>query len=83
MNEQMRALKGKWCFGIGVIGKDAIVNLVGAFLMLYLTDTLGIAAGFVGTLFFVARMWDAVNDPVMGMIMDNTKTKYGKFRIWA
>lgn len=32
--------------------------------------------------FFVARMWDAVNDPVMGMIVDNTKTKYGKFRIW-
>lgn len=50
--------------------------------MLYLTDTLGIAAGFVGTLFFIARMWDAVNDPVMGMIVDNTKTKYGKFRIW-
>ena len=50
--------------------------------MLYLTDTLGITAGFVGTLFFAARMWDAVNDPVMGMIVDNTKTKYGKFRIW-
>lgn len=82
MNEQMRAPKEKWCFGIGAIGKDAIVNLVGAFLMLYLTDTLGIAAGFVGTLFFIARMWDAVNDPVMGMIVDNTKTKYGKFRIW-
>lgn len=82
MNEQKRAPKEKWCFGIGAIGKDAIVNLVGAFLMLYLTDTLGIAAGFVGTLFFVARMWDAVNDPVMGMIVDNTKTKYGKFRIW-
>lgn len=61
-------------------GRDR--DLVRAFLMLYLTDTLGIAAGFVGTLFFVARMWDAVNDPVMGMIVDNTKTKYGKFRIW-
>lgn len=82
MNELKRSPKEKWCFGIGAIGKDAICNLVGAFLMLYLTDTLGIAAGFVGTLFFVARMWDAVNDPVMGMIVDNTKTKYGKFRIW-
>ena len=82
MNELKRSPKEKWCFGIGAIGKDAICNLVGAFLMLYLTDTLGIAAGFVGTLFFAARMWDAVNDPVMGMIVDNTKTKYGKFRIW-
>ena len=82
MNELKRAPKEKWCFGIGAIGKDAIVNLVGAFLMLYFTDTLGIASSFVGVLFFVARMWDAVNDPVMGMIVDNTRTKYGKFRIW-
>ena len=44
MNELRRAPKEKWCFGIGAIGKDAIVNLVGAFLMLYFTDTLGIAS---------------------------------------
>ena len=44
MNELKRAPKEKWCFGIGAIGKDAIVNLVGAFLMLYFTDTLGIAS---------------------------------------
>ena len=70
----------KYCFGIGAIGKDAIVNLVGSFLMLYLTDTLYLAPAFVGVLFFVARIWDAVNDPVMGMIVDNTRTKYGKER---
>lgn len=72
----------KYCFGIGAIGKDAICNLVGSFLMLYFTDTLYLAPAFVGALFFVARIWDAVNDPVMGMIVDNTRTKYGKFRIW-
>lgn len=72
----------KYCFGIGAIGKDAIVNLVGAFLMLYFTDTLYLAPGFVGVLFFVARIWDAVNDPMMGMIVDNTRSRYGKFRIW-
>lgn len=72
----------KYCFGIGAIGKDAIVNLVGSYLMLYLTDTLYLAPAFVGVLFLVARIWDAINDPVMGMIVDNTRTKYGKFRIW-
>lgn len=72
----------KYCFGIGAIGKDAIVNLVGSFLMLYLTDTLYLAPAFVGILFLVARIWDAINDPIMGMIVDNTRTKYGKFRIW-
>lgn len=74
--------KEKICFGIGAIGKDAICNLVGAFLMLYFTDTLYLAPAFVGVLFFVARIWDAINDPMMGMIVDNTRTKYGKFRIW-
>ena len=74
--------KEKYCFGIGAIGKDAIVNLVGSFLMLYFTDTLYLAPGFVGALFFIARIWDAVNDPMMGMIVDNTRSKYGKFRIW-
>lgn len=74
--------KEKYCFGIGAIGKDAICNLVGAFLMVYFTDTLYLAPAFVGILFFVARIWDAVNDPMMGMIVDNTHTKYGKFRIW-
>lgn len=50
--------------------------------MVYFTDTLYLAPAFVGGLFFVARIWDAVNDPMMGMIVDNTHTKYGKFRIW-
>ena len=50
--------------------------------MLYFTDTLYLAPAFVGVLFLVARIWDAINDPVMGMICDNTHTKFGKFRIW-
>lgn len=76
----------KYCFGIGAIGKDAIVNLVGSFLMLYFTDTLYLAPGFVGVLFFVARIWDAVNDPMMGALMDKIfakhKNPHGKFRPW-
>ncbi len=74
--------KEKLCFGIGAIGKDAVCNLVAAFLMVYFTDTLYLAPAFVGTLFFAARIWDAVNDPVMGMVVDNTHTRFGKFRIW-
>lgn len=72
----------KYAFGIGAIGKDAICNMVGSFLMLYFTDTLFLAPAFVGILFFVARIWDAVNDPMMGMIVDNTRSRFGKFRIW-
>ncbi|MFC6400553.1 melibiose:sodium transporter MelB [Mammaliicoccus sciuri] len=74
--------KAKYSFGIGAFGKDLVVGLTGTFLMFYFTDILGIAASFVGTLFFAARIWDAINDPVMGMIVDKTKTKWGKFRPW-
>jgi len=74
--------KAKYAFGIGAIGKDAIVNLVGIYLMFYITDVLGLSPSFVGTLFFAARVWDAVNDPVMGMIVDNTHSRFGKFRPW-
>lgn len=72
----------KISFGIGAFGKDAVYAIVSTFYMLYLTDYRGVAPAFVGTLFMVARLWDAFNDPFMGMIVDNTKTKWGKFRPW-
>jgi len=72
----------KYSFGIGAFGKDLIVNLIGIYLMFYLTDVLGVSAAFVGTLYFVARIWDAINDPVMGFIVDKTRTRWGKFRPW-
>src|SRR5699024_5332585 len=72
----------KYSFGIGAFGKDLIVNLIGIYLMFYLTDVLGVSAAFVGTLYFVARIWYELNDSVMGFIVDNTRTIMGKFRSW-
>jgi melibiose permease len=50
--------------------------------MMYLTDYRSVAPAFVAVLFMVARIWDAFNDPFMGMVVDNTRTKWGKFRPW-
>ncbi|XCP85199.1 melibiose:sodium transporter MelB [Roseburia hominis] len=72
----------KLCFGIGAFGKDAVYAIVGTYLMMYLTDYRSVAPAFVGSLFMVARIWDAFNDPFMGMVVDNTRTKWGKFRPW-
>lgn len=74
--------KEKYSYGIGALGKDLICGLVGTYLMFYFTDVLTIAPAFVGTLFFVARFWDGINDLGMGIIVDNTKTRWGKFRPW-
>ncbi|MDI9210230.1 MULTISPECIES: melibiose:sodium transporter MelB [Clostridium] len=47
-----------------------------------MTDVLKLSPAYAGALFFIARIWDAVNDPAIGMIVDNTHTKWGKFRPW-
>lgn len=81
MNQKLSWLS-KLCYGIGAFGKDAVYAIVGTYLMMYLTDYRSVAPAFVGTLFMVARIWDAFNDPFMGMIVDNTRSKWGKFRPW-
>jgi melibiose permease len=81
-NTKKLSFLSKLCFGIGAFGKDAVYAIVGTYLMMYLTDYRSVAPAFVGTLFMVARIWDAFNDPFMGMVVDNTKTRWGKFRPW-
>ena len=72
----------KYSYGIGALGKDMICGVIFTYAMVYFTDVLKISAAFVGTLFFFAKFWDAVNDLGMGMVVDNTKTRWGKFRPW-
>ena len=74
--------RSKLSFGIGAFGKDAVYAIVGTYFMIYLTDHRGVEPAFVGILFMAARIWDAFNDPFMGMVVDNTRTRWGKFRPW-
>lgn len=72
----------KLAFGVGALGKDLCYAIISYFLMIYFTDTVGLTPLFVGNLFLVARVWDAFNDPMMGFVVDNTRSKWGKFRPW-
>ena len=72
----------KYSYGVGAFGKDLVYAFVATYLMMFFTDEVGLSSVFVGGLFFVSRFWDAINDPMRGMIVDNTNTKYGKFRPW-
>ncbi|WP_300328843.1 melibiose:sodium transporter MelB [Fusobacterium sp.] len=74
--------KERYSFAIGALGKDLVYGITATFAMVYFTDVLGVGASFVGIVFFVARFWDAINDLMCGVIVDNTKNKFGKFRTW-
>ena len=72
----------KYTFAFGALGKDLIYGMMATFAMIYFTDVLKVSPGFVGIVFFVAKLWDAFNDLFMGMIVDNTRSRFGKFVPW-
>lgn len=74
--------KEKIAYGTGAVGKDMVYSLVAGFLMYFYNTVLGISASFIGVLFMGARLFDAFNDPIMGVIIDRAKSKFGKFRPW-
>ena len=67
-------------FSLAGLGQNLIYNYSATFIMIFYTDVLGLAALSVGTLMLVARVWDAINDPMMGIIVDKTRTRWGKLR---
>jgi GPH family glycoside/pentoside/hexuronide:cation symporter len=75
-----------WIERIGYAGGDLgfclYWNTFSVFLMIFYTDTFGISAAAAGTMLAVTRMWDNFADPVMGMVADRTKSRFGKFRPW-
>jgi len=80
------ALREKVGYALGDTASNLFFQTFMLFLLYFYTDVVGLSAAAVGTLFLVTRIWDAVNDPIMGTIADRTNTRWGKFRpylLWA
>lgn len=75
-------LKGKFSYGIGAIGLDLSYGMFYSYLAKYMTDILQLKNSFLLLITPLARIWDGINDPMMGTIVDNTNTKMGKYRPW-
>lgn len=67
-------------YGLGSLGKDLALGVIGSYLLLFYTDVLDISAASAGFILVVTKIWDAINDPMMGAIVDRTNSKYGRFR---
>lgn len=80
--EYQTTKKERMSYGGYFLGQNIIFMIVLQFLMLFYTDTLGIGAAAVGLVFFIARTWDAINDPMLGIIVDKANPKKGKFKPW-
>lgn len=70
----------KVCYGLGDAGGTIVTGLIANFLTFYYTDVFGLAPVIVGILFLSLRVFDAISDPLIGMMADRTSTRWGKFR---
>ncbi len=80
-NERL-SIKEKVGYGLGDTAANFIYQTMVVFQLAFYTDTFGITAAAAGTLFIVVRVWDAIFDPIMGIVADRTNTRWGKFRPW-
>ncbi len=74
--------KEKFAYGIGAVGKDMVYMLSASYILYYYQDIIGVSAVAMGIILFAARIFDAFNDPIMGIVVAKTKTRWGKFRPW-
>lgn len=72
----------KLAYGLGGFGKNVAFGLVSTYTLYYYNNVLGISASFIGTLLMFARIFDAFNDPFMGVIVAKTKSRWGRYKPW-
>ncbi len=74
--------KEKVSYGLGAVGKDMVYMLSASYILYYYQDILGVSAIAMGVILMAARVFDAFNDPIMGVIVAKTRTRWGRFRPW-
>ena len=74
--------RAKFSYALGAVGKDMVYMLSASYVLYYFQDIMGVSAIAMGTILLVARVFDAFNDPIMGVVVAKTKTRWGKFRPW-
>lgn len=77
--------RNKYFFGLGTVGRDMLYTLVSMYFLTYVTEALTLSVAefaVLGSVLTIMRIFDAFNDPISGFIVDNTKSRFGKFKPW-
>ena len=74
------SFRSKLFYGGGDFAINIMWQLTVFYLLFFYTDIFGLSPANAGLVFFIAKIWDAITDPIMGYIADNTSTRWGKFR---
>lgn len=85
MNENKRKRINLWMFPLGTIGRDMMYALFNSFLLTYVMFTRNLDAAqlsAITAIMVAARVFDALNDPIMGNVIERTRTRFGKFKPW-
>ena len=85
MEDKKIIKRNLWMFPLGTVGRDVIYNLVTSYLLTFVLFTHQLDAAQVGAITAImvaARIFDALNDPIMGNIIERTRTRWGKFKPW-
>lgn len=82
MNQKGLTNKAKWLYGLCLMGGNFVYMLTSSFTVMYYQTYLGLNAAFVGAVLMAARIFDAVNDPLTGIVVAKVNTRWGKFRPW-
>lgn len=75
-------LRMKLAFGAGDIGPAIATIIISFFQLFFLTTVAGLRADLAGTILLVAKIWDAINDPIIGWLSDRTRSRFGRRRPW-
>lgn len=74
--------KTKLAYGAGDLGPAITANILAFFLLFFFTNVAGLNAALAGSILLIGKIWDAVNDPMVGMLSDRTQSRWGRRHSW-
>ncbi|PSB21610.1 MFS transporter [Phormidesmis priestleyi ULC007] len=75
-------LSTKLAYGAGDFGPAVTANILSVFLLIFFTSVAGLDPGMAGSILLISKIWDAVNDPIVGMLSDKTRSRWGRRHPW-